>query len=174
MLMTQITFVDENDNVIGAGTKQEVWEKGIWHRIVRIYLVNSEGELLITKRADHLASCPGMWNESASGHVDVGETYDEAAARELEEELHVHGVVLRPLEKIKHPDMEELDKIKNRFHTIYVGTFDGAVDFDKSEVADSRWIGADELAQWMRERPDDFTEGFKFGLGVVLKHGELK
>ncbi len=45
--MVNIIFVDENDNVIGEGTKQEAWKKGIAHRIVRIFLFNSKGELLI-------------------------------------------------------------------------------------------------------------------------------
>lgn len=168
--MPLITFVDENDTVIGSGTKQEIWSKGIWHRIVRIYLINSDGELLITKRAEHLASCPGMWNDSASGHVDAGESYDEAANRELEEELHVKGITLKQVEKVKHADMEEIDKIKNRFHMIYVGRFDGSVDFDPNEVAESRWVTAEELNAWVQNRPSEFTEGFKVGFEVITKH----
>jgi len=68
--MKLITFVDENDQVIGSGTKQEAWQKGIIHRIVRIFLFNFKGELLIQKRADNISSLPGRWDQSAAGHVD--------------------------------------------------------------------------------------------------------
>ena len=45
--MTNIVFVDENDNVIGAGTRREAVEKGIIHRIVRIFLFTLNLTLLI-------------------------------------------------------------------------------------------------------------------------------
>ena len=77
--MVNITFVDEQDNVIGAGSKQEAWTKGIYHRVSRIFLFNSKGELLIQKRSDNCVSLPGRWDQSAAGHVDEGETYLEAA-----------------------------------------------------------------------------------------------
>ena len=36
---------------------------------------------------------PGRWDSSCSGHVDAGEDYDFAAARELREELGLDGAV---------------------------------------------------------------------------------
>jgi isopentenyldiphosphate isomerase len=158
--MTNIVFVDENDNIIGAGTKQEAWTKGIRHRIARVFLFNAKGELLIQKRAHTLSSLPDRWDHSASGHVDEGETYAEAAQREMEEEVGVRGVNLEEVGKIKTEDVDEPDRIKNRFSMIYRGTYDGPVNFDPEAVSETRWIDPEELLKWMKERPDDFTEGF--------------
>ena len=67
--MPKIVFVDKNDNVIGSGTREEALQKGIIRRIVRIFLFNSKGELLIQKRSSNVR-LPGKWVQSVGGHVD--------------------------------------------------------------------------------------------------------
>ncbi len=155
--MTKITFVDKDDNVIGSGTKGEALKKGIIHRIARVFLFNSKGELLIQKRADHLESLPGKWDQSAAGHVDEGESYHVAAKREMEEEIGVRGIELKEIKKLY---TEEYDKIKKRFNMLYSGVYDGDINFNREEVSEVKWIKPEDLAEWMEERPNDFTQGF--------------
>jgi isopentenyl-diphosphate delta-isomerase type 1 len=155
--MANIVFVDENDNVIGAGSKKEARENGIRHRVSRIFLLNKKGETLMTKRASHLAVLPGKWSESASGHVDEGENYDEAAVRELQEEVGVSGITLKSIGKFYYEGRSEGRK-SNRFNTVYVADYDGPVKANPEEVAEARWIAPAELEKWMNEHPDDFTE----------------
>ena len=158
--MANITFVDENDNVIGEGTKQDAWEKGIVHRIVRIFLFNSRGELLIQKRADHIASLPGKWDQSAAGHVDAGEDYAIAARRELSEEIGVKDVDLIEKGKLFTDERDETDKIKKRFNMLYTGTYDEKILPNAEEISETRWIHPKELSAWMNKQPNDFTAGF--------------
>lgn len=158
--MKKIVFVDKNDNVIGAGSKEEAWEKGIIHRIARIFLFNPKGELLITKRADNLSSLPGKWDQSAAGHVDEGEDYATAAKRELAEEVGVKNVELTEREKFFTDETDETGKIKKRFSMIYTGVYDGEIKFNPEEVSTIRWILPDELSAWMNEHPEEFTVGF--------------
>ena len=160
--MTLITFVDEKDNVIGAGTKQEAWYKGIAHRIARVFLFNSKGELLIQKRAEHIDSLPGRWDQSAAGHVDEGETYLEAAARELFEEVGVSGVELKEIIRVATDETDESGKIKKRFSMLYTTTYNGEIKFNRGEVSEVKWIHPDDLNRLMDEHPDDFTQGFMF------------
>jgi isopentenyl-diphosphate delta-isomerase type 1 len=158
--MKDITFVDENDNVIGHGTKQEVWEKGIRHRIARVFLFNSKGELLIQKRAGHILSLPGRWDQSSAGHVDAGEDYCTAAERELVEEVGATNVTLTELGKIYSDEADEPEKIKKRFSTIFTGHYDGEITPNPEEVSEVRWIAPQELLEWMNKKPDEFTQGF--------------
>ncbi len=158
--MIKIIFVDKNDNVIGAGFKMEAWEKGIAHRIVRIFLFNSKGELLITKRSKDLSSLPGRWDQSTAGHVDEGEDYLTAAKRELEEEVGVADIDLKEIGKFFHIDKDEADKIKKRFSMLYTCVYDGEIKPSEREVSEIQWIEPKKLEAWMNERPDDFTEGF--------------
>lgn len=156
--MANIQFVDENDKPIGGGTKQEALAKGIRHRIVRIFLINSKGEVLIQKRGEHIFSLPGRWDQSAAGHVDEGEDYLEAACRELKEELGIEGVELKEVGRFYREETDET-QIKKRFNIVYSAPYDGEINFDKEEVSEVRWIAPNELQKWMDEHPDDFTQG---------------
>ncbi len=158
--MPNITFVDENDNVIGAGTGKEAREKGIYHRISRIFLFNSKGELLIQKRSDNSTTLPGRYDQSAAGHVDEGEDYLTAAKRELEEEVGVKGIELTEKGKFFTDEKDQPGKIVKRFNMIYTATYDGEAKPSPEEVSKVRWIDPKELSKWMEEKPNDFTEGF--------------
>ena len=133
--MAKIVFVDEDDKIIGSGTRKEALEKGIIHRIVQTFLVNSKGELLIQKRADTLASSAGKWDSSSAGHVDEGEEYIKAALREAEEEIGVKGILLKELIKIRTEENLEMGKQK-RFSTLYMGLYDGEIKFNTDEVSE--------------------------------------
>lgn len=156
--MAYIAFVDENDNVIGAGTKQEATQNGIIHRVVRVFLTNSKGEILLQKRAEHIIASPGKWDHSVGGHVDEGETYDEAVKREMHEEIGVRNVPLVEVAKY-YRDETDGGRVKKRFNVLYTGAYDGAINFDPDEVQDVQWIAPVELEAWMAERPQDFTRG---------------
>jgi len=160
--MPLITFVDKDDKIIGSGKKEEVWRKGIIHRIVRMLLFNSQGELLIQKRADHVSSLPGRWDQSAAGHVDEGESYDQAASRELMEEIGVSEVSLKRISKYFSDDTDEneKDKIKKRFNALYVAVYDGEIKPDPGEVSEVKWIKPEDLERRMQDKPSDFTKGF--------------
>ena len=171
--MPLITFVDEDDNIIGSGTKDKSWKRGAWHRIVRVFLFNAKGEVLMTRRAAHLVASPGKWNESCSGHVDEGESYEEAALRELREEVGVSGTKLTPIVKIKHSDTDDPSRRKNRFHMIFTGRYEGVVHFDPKEVSEVRWVLPDELLEWLIKSPQDFTEGCRVACAELQARGIL-
>ena len=157
MAHPNITYVDKNDNVIGAGPRLEAYEKGIIHRIVRIFIVNSSEEILIQKRSPNIF-LPGKWDQSAAGHVDEGEDYATAAYRETSEEVGIEGIKLKEIKKYY---IEETDEIhRKRFNMLYAGTYDGEIKPDPEEVSEIKWILPDKLGKWMNEKPEDFTQGF--------------
>src|SRR5690242_7958157 len=78
---------DEHDRVIGQAPRGEVHARGLLHRAVHIFVLNSPGELLLHRRSVQKDEYPLRITSSASGHLGVGEDYASAAVRELEEEL---------------------------------------------------------------------------------------
>ncbi len=98
----KIYLVNENDEVIKAGTWDEAYSKtkNYFTRVVHIWLFNKKGEILVQKRANDLRLYPNYYDSSAAGHVDFGETYEKSASRELREELGLN-IKLTPLIKIK-------------------------------------------------------------------------
>jgi isopentenyl-diphosphate delta-isomerase len=85
----RLTLVDENDQVIGVGDRKEAWVHGYYTRCIRVVLRDQNGRFLSQKRSMKKDTFPGMWTVAASGHVDEGETWDEAAYRETKEEIGV-------------------------------------------------------------------------------------
>lgn len=85
----RIQIVDEDDQPIGASTRQEAWANGSYYRLVQIVLRDEDGDFLLQKRSMEKPLYPGRWTNAASGHVDEGETYETSAPRELAEEIGV-------------------------------------------------------------------------------------
>ena len=70
-------------------TRKEVHEKGLWHRIVVIAIIDKEGHILMQQRAKDKETNPGKWDISTAGHVSAGQTSIEAAIREVKEEIGI-------------------------------------------------------------------------------------
>src|SRR5579872_1691656 len=90
--------VDENDKIIGIKPKAECLAKGLLHRAILVFLLNEKNEVYIQRRAKNALFYGGFWSASCTGHVSSGETYDDAAKREMIEEL---AVKCNPKEKGK-------------------------------------------------------------------------
>ncbi len=171
--MASITFVDDADVLIGHGSKQEALDRGIRHRIARVILTNPAGQVLIQRRSLRLLSSPGLWDQSAAGHVDQGETYLSAALRELAEEIGVSGLALR--EVCRYPS-EEQDRgvAMKRYTALFHGVHDGAVRPNADEVEAVAWTDPADLRQRLQGRPADFTDGCLCCFREAAKHGLLQ
>ena len=73
--MTEEIFdiVNERDEVIGRAPRAEVHARGLLHRAAHMLVFNSRGEVFLQKRSLRKDRQPGVWDSSASGHVDAGE-----------------------------------------------------------------------------------------------------
>ncbi|MGO3344858.1 MAG: NUDIX hydrolase [Marinomonas sp.] len=84
-----ITLVDKDNIVIGETPRRLMNFQEDYHRVTYILVFNKEGNLIIQKRTDNKAFCPGYYGVTTGGVVDSGESYFDAAHRELQEELGV-------------------------------------------------------------------------------------
>ena len=86
-----LEIVDSHDKVIGTGTRGEIHRMGFFHRAVHMFVFNPAGQVYIQRRSRSKDRHPGKLDSSAAGHVDPGETYEETAIRELQEELGIQS-----------------------------------------------------------------------------------
>jgi len=155
--------VDAEDNVISAATRAEVHGNNLRHRAVHILIFNAAGELFLQKRSEWKDRHPLLWDSSAAGHVEAGEEYDTTAARELVEELGINTPVRRIAK------LAASDRTGHEFIWVYAGTWDGPVNFDRSEIEAGGYFPPETVTEWIKARPGDFAPGFVECWKVYLK-----
>lgn len=81
-------IVDEKGNVIGKATRKECHSGSrLLHPVVHLHVLNANGDIYLQKRSIHKFIQPGKWDTAVGGHMDYGETVEQALARETREEL---------------------------------------------------------------------------------------
>ncbi|MDC0948765.1 NUDIX domain-containing protein [Gammaproteobacteria bacterium] len=93
----RLPLVSALDRQLGEIGRGEAHRRGLRHRSVHILLFRGNGDLVLQRRALDRAVAPGLLDSSAAGHVAAGESYIDAARRELNEELGVLANGLLPL-----------------------------------------------------------------------------
>src|SRR4029077_6188657 len=88
-LAERFPVVDENDRQIGTSSRLEVHENNFRHRAIHILVFNHSGEILLQKRSPWKDRHPLLWDSSAAGLEELTKDIEEAAMRELMEELGV-------------------------------------------------------------------------------------
>lgn len=146
--------VDADDCVIGRKSRDAVHVNNLRHRAVHILVVNKAGEIFLQKRSSLKDRHPGCWDSSTAGHVDAGETYDAAAARELREELGLE-VDLTPVGRI-----EAGERTGWEFVHVYLAESDGPFRMPPAEIETGCFFPEPILRQWIASRPEDFSPGF--------------
>jgi isopentenyldiphosphate isomerase len=89
-----VTIVDEHNKVIGAVPRREMRAKNLPHRSTYILVFNTQGELYVQKRTMSKDVFPGYYDAAVGGVVLAGESYEQGAGRELEEEMGIRNVPL--------------------------------------------------------------------------------
>jgi isopentenyl-diphosphate delta-isomerase len=83
----KVILVDKNDKEVGIGEKMETHLTGKLHRAFSIFIFNSQGELLLQKRAKTKYHSGGLWTNTCCSHPRPGELTEKAAHRRLQEEM---------------------------------------------------------------------------------------
>lgn len=158
-----LDVVDQDDVVIRQETRSRVHKQQLMHRATHIILCDSENRVFLQLRSKSKDTNPGLWDTSAAGHVDAGEAYLACAVRELHEEL---GVTLEPQDLTQVGQMSPSAQNGFEFVRIYLARSDQAVTLEPGEIDDGKWLSEAQLAAWLTEEPDAFTDTFK----IIWQH----
>ncbi|GGT41628.1 NUDIX hydrolase [Streptomyces purpureus] len=87
-----LDLVDEHDEVVGQAPRGEVYARGLRHRCVFVLARDSSGRVFVHRRTATKLVFPSLYDMFVGGVVGAGESYDDAALREAQEELGVLGL----------------------------------------------------------------------------------
>ena len=152
--MEPLTVVDGNDKVIGDASFEEVYKNKLTHRLVHVLVFNNKGELLLQKIPKEKSFCPQCWTTSAGGHVKKNEEYEEAAKREVKEELGI-SLELEFFSKELYVDKQYQVGL-NKFIEIYKATYEGPFNLNYEKVEHAEFLSFKKIKK-MIENDEKFT-----------------
>jgi isopentenyldiphosphate isomerase len=144
----RLLIVDCDDNVVGEGYKREIHAARLWHRQVYVQIVNAKKEFLLQQRCSKRLFDSLRWTASASGHVDCGESYWDAANRELHEELGLEASKLEFIGK-QLAFSTAANEVCGGPSALFVMMADISLDqihLQVDEVSDVRWFPLQSLS----------------------------
>lgn len=128
--------------------------EGLYHLVVHVWIRNSRGEYLLSRRAADRPTYPFFW-ETVGGSVLHGETSIEGAVREVKEEV---GITLSPesgqLAFTKIRDTVNGEKFRDILD-VWVFYYDGEADLTAAttkEVAECKWLRSDQIYDLFQEQ----------------------
>lgn len=128
--------------MLGVVPRAEMRARRLRHRAVYLLVVDGD-RLLVHRRAEHKDLWPGRWDVAAGGVVAAGEDWDDAARRELREEL---GIDAEPRHVADGAWDGEECKVLGR---VYVVEHPGPFTFDDGEVVEARFVTPEELERML-------------------------
>ena len=161
--------VTQDDKTIGKIRREECHNesKKPWHRTTHTYLFTPDGNIILGRRSNTKDTGAGGWSSSVAGHVNWGESYDEAAKIELGEEL---GLKIR---------LTRIDKIavdfgsEREFIAIYVGVTEKINSILASELMDVKTFDYKDIVKRFKKGTFDLSGGSRDSFKYLIETGIL-
>lgn len=133
-----LDLVNENDEVIDTKPRSEVYALGLTNfRVINLFLKNDKGELWIPRRTAHKRIFPLCLDISAAGHVESGEDYETALAREVMEELNI-DIASHPVTFLGKATPHEHGV--SAFEQVYELKYDEVPPYNPHDYCEWMWI----------------------------------
>ena len=153
--------VDAEGQVTGCATRGECHGGAmLLHPVVHLHLFDPNGALYLQKRSAWKDNQPGRWDTAVGGHVDFGETIDEALRREVREELGITDFEPEFVTRYEFRSERERELV-HVFRAVYGGEVRPSAELDGG-----RFWSPEEIVR-MKGR-GVFTPNFEGEVGAVL------
>lgn len=124
------------------------------HLAFSCYVIDDKGRVLVTRRALHKRTWPGVWTNACCGHPRPGEAFEEAIARRLADELGTQPDTIAPvLPDFRYQAVDASGVQENEVCPVYVATLAAVLQPHPAEVMEHRWADPAALADVAARSP---------------------
>ena len=155
-----VILVDKDDRQIGVAGKMEAHHKGLLHRAVSVFIINSRGEWILQRRAFDKYHSNGLWTNTCCTHPYPGETATDAAKRRLREEM---GIECNLVDLFTFIYREKLDNELTEYELdhVFIGVTDDVPVINTKEVEEWEAVSYSDLHEDIGKNPANYTYWFK-------------
>jgi isopentenyldiphosphate isomerase len=146
MAQEMLDVLDGKGNVTGKAKRSEVHAKGLIHRTVMFFILDSKGRAFVNQRAQGKEFYPGHWSIVLGGHVSSGQTHDEAVLREAEEEAGIRGVRPELMCAFRKRDGRDQEDVR-----VYAFMIKGEPTLDREEIIKGSFMAPGEIGRFMKK-----------------------
>ncbi|MFA1538764.1 isopentenyl-diphosphate Delta-isomerase [Actinomadura monticuli] len=142
MGVEEIVLLNADDEAVGTAPKSASHHSDTpYHLAFSCYVVDTEGRVLITRRALGKRTFPGVWTGSCCGHPGPGEKLRDAVLRRLRDELGIPSASLTSvLPRFQYRAVAEDGTVEHeRCPVVRAGVADGSVRPNPEEVEAAEW-----------------------------------
>lgn len=162
-----VDIVNEDDKPEGTVTKKLAHERGLLHRTVIAEVIGSDGKWTLIRQASDKQDA-GQLVSPIGGHVQAGETEEDALKREAKEEYGLDGDYKFELKGKRIFNRQVLGREENHFFILF------EIFSDKEPVLNYESVGfekftKEELVKEVRENPRKFGDAFHFVMGTFYR-----
>lgn len=133
------------------------------HKVVHLLVLNKEGHILLQKRSPKKDVAPNKWDTSVGGHIEAGESLEDALKRETLEELGFECAKPVFLYSYIHSNSYESELVYT-----YICNYEGPFAFNKDEIDEIRFWNLEEIKNQLDI--DLISENFKSEFNRYIEH----
>jgi isopentenyl-diphosphate delta-isomerase len=152
----QLILVNENDDEIGFGEKLPVHQNAQLHRAFSIFVMNSQHQLLLQKRAYHKYHSGGLWANTCCSHPIRGEKQEDSIHRRLKEEMGFDCNLKHMFHFIYRAELDN-GLTEYEYDHVYLGRYNGIPNPNPDEVCEWKWMELDKVNSDIKNDPDNYT-----------------
>ncbi len=166
-MIEYIDELDSEDNIIRSRPKDDLKKTMFFHRVSLIIPKADENKIILSKRAADKFPFANTWCCAVGGRISTGETEEQAALREMQEEIGLQAELSKVVAfKYDAPEYKAFFTIFTTKQLINLQNF----KLNPIEVQFSQDFFLADLKNLIEKNPNDFAPSFRVALKEFVNY----